>query len=258
MTALQALAEYCNFGKTLEVMLQDRIVCRVSNAQIQNRLLSETTLTYQRVLEHTKPGGSTPEPQGAAEGFKAPTMQEESDKPPVVLKSPAGQGTGFSGNITCYRCGKEGHVALKCKDSVCHKFGKKGYLKSVSRSEPKKLPPWKVNEIEGGKELKKYLLFYVDSLDKTRPLKVAVEMDSQRLSMELDTGAAYSLVSGVTFKEFWPDSICNISKHTILFWRFYTCGWAQGGRGKVQSHFAKLSFIVEKGVGPTLWEKLVI
>ena len=47
---LRALAQYCNFGETLETMLRDRLVCGINNEKIQNRLLSETELTYQKAL----------------------------------------------------------------------------------------------------------------------------------------------------------------------------------------------------------------
>ena len=43
---LRALSQYCNFGETLELMLHDRIVCGIKDAQTQKRLLAEKNLTY--------------------------------------------------------------------------------------------------------------------------------------------------------------------------------------------------------------------
>ena len=48
---LRALAEFCNFGATLEAMLRDRIVCGVSDDAIQRRLLSESKSDYARAVE---------------------------------------------------------------------------------------------------------------------------------------------------------------------------------------------------------------
>ncbi len=48
---LRSLAEFCNFGDTLEVMLRDRLVCRINNNRMQQRLLSEPKLTFKRALE---------------------------------------------------------------------------------------------------------------------------------------------------------------------------------------------------------------
>ena len=38
---LRALAEHCNFGGTLDVMIRNRLVCGVSDDSIQKRLLTE-------------------------------------------------------------------------------------------------------------------------------------------------------------------------------------------------------------------------
>ena len=41
--------------------------------------------------------------------------------------------------------------------------------------------------------------------NRVPPLKVTVELDSHPVAMEVDTGAAYSLVSESTYREIWPD-----------------------------------------------------
>ena len=38
---LRALAEFCNFGDSLDDMIRDRIVCGIMNSKIQQKLLSE-------------------------------------------------------------------------------------------------------------------------------------------------------------------------------------------------------------------------
>ena len=48
---LQALAEFCNFGKTLELMLGDRLVCGINYETTQQLLLAESKLTYKKALE---------------------------------------------------------------------------------------------------------------------------------------------------------------------------------------------------------------
>ena len=51
VSELRALAQYCNFGETLEVMLRDRIVCGVNDQQTQKKLLAEKTLSFDRAME---------------------------------------------------------------------------------------------------------------------------------------------------------------------------------------------------------------
>ena len=48
---LRSLAEFCNFGTSLEEMLRDRIVCGINNSKIQRRLPAENTLTIGKALE---------------------------------------------------------------------------------------------------------------------------------------------------------------------------------------------------------------
>ena len=51
MTELRSLAEHCNFGPTLDAMIQDRVVCGINDDAIQKRLLAEgDKLTLAKVL----------------------------------------------------------------------------------------------------------------------------------------------------------------------------------------------------------------
>ena len=51
VAALKSLAEFCDYGVRLDEMVRDRIVCGISNARIQSRLLQERDLTYQNALD---------------------------------------------------------------------------------------------------------------------------------------------------------------------------------------------------------------
>ena len=51
VSELRSLAKFCNFGAMLEDMLRDRLVCGISDVQIQRRLLAERTLTFTKALE---------------------------------------------------------------------------------------------------------------------------------------------------------------------------------------------------------------
>ena len=50
VSELYALAQWCNFGQSLENMLRDCLV-GIHNEAIQCWLLSETTLTFKKALE---------------------------------------------------------------------------------------------------------------------------------------------------------------------------------------------------------------
>ena len=51
VAALRALAEHCFYGDVLDDMLRVRLVCGVQQDSIQQRLLAEKDLTYQKALE---------------------------------------------------------------------------------------------------------------------------------------------------------------------------------------------------------------
>ena len=48
---LRALAEFCNYGETLNDMLRDCIVCGVRDERIQRCLFAEGNLTLQKALD---------------------------------------------------------------------------------------------------------------------------------------------------------------------------------------------------------------
>ena len=50
VSELRSLAEHCNFESTLEDMLRDRIVCSINDHAIQQRLLSEEKLTFEKAM----------------------------------------------------------------------------------------------------------------------------------------------------------------------------------------------------------------
>ena len=51
VSELRRLSELCKYGKTLEIMLKDRIVYRIANSQLQRRLLTESNITFKKALE---------------------------------------------------------------------------------------------------------------------------------------------------------------------------------------------------------------
>ena len=50
VSELVSLAEHCNFESTLEDMLRDRNVCGINDHAIQQRLLGEEKLTFEKVV----------------------------------------------------------------------------------------------------------------------------------------------------------------------------------------------------------------
>ena len=51
VTELKHLSKHCDFGVTLGDMIRDRLVCGVKSPKIQQRLLAEAELSFDRALK---------------------------------------------------------------------------------------------------------------------------------------------------------------------------------------------------------------
>ena len=51
VATLHAIAEHCEYGDSLKIMLRDKLVCGINHQGIQWHLLSEKNLTYENALE---------------------------------------------------------------------------------------------------------------------------------------------------------------------------------------------------------------
>ena len=107
--------------------------------------------------------------------------------------------------VTCFRCGKRGHLATSCKFNAesCYKCGKIGHTRSVCRSKvnktpkPKKEVKLQEEEIETEDD---YTLFQLGHGSSNEPIVVHMDDEGKEVSMEVDTGSALSLISEEVFK----------------------------------------------------------
>ena len=143
VSELRSLAEHCNFGATLDLMLRDRLVCGINDDAIQRRLLSEQNLTFDKAL--TTAQGLEAAAKNLRElhhdkkpsGGNGEVHKVARDSGPRKEKREGQTGV----NTVCYRCGKPGHSPIKCRHrgAKCHSCGKVGHLRSVCRSKPQKV-----------------------------------------------------------------------------------------------------------------------
>ena len=95
-------------------------------------------------------------------------------------------------------------------------------------------------------------LYVLQARNRVPPLQVSMEIDGHQLLMEVDTGAAYSLISDATFKEFWPDRrleksdvrLCTYSGEPIEVLGSLTVAV------KYLKQESEEPFLVVKGAGP--------
>ena len=223
---LRALAEFCNFGDTLNLMIRDRLVCGINDENTQRLLLAEKDLTYAKALEiavsqeaaaqnvptlrgmrgrggmSTTPGDPPMELINAVKSGKQPARQSSAND-----QSPSKDSSG-----ACYRCGNTGHKPAQCKflSAKCRGCGKIGHLKKVCRSSNTKEIVKTVEETPTSAQQQYDLYQLVDAtLPQTseNPYKVTLTIEGQPVQMEIDTGASLSLVSEETQQELWPTAV---------------------------------------------------
>jgi len=117
--------------------------------------------------------------------------------------------------LSCYRCGKAGHVASKCrfKGAKCNKCGKMGHLQRVCHCKPKDGGKRNFRSVNRVEEEEEFCLLQLGSLESMPPLKVMMKLEHCPVEMEMDTGAALSLVSEATIEELWKERNQRSHRH---------------------------------------------
>ena len=247
-----------------ESMLWDQIVCSISDGAIQRRLLGEVPLSVEKALQLAQGMETAARNVKELQGGTAATPREVNQVTPPQKGKHAKAMPQFQGKSdrTCFCCGKPGHVASKCrsKDAQCHHCGKTGHLRvmcygKAKGSAKKSGTSHSVQQVQGQAEMEEYSLFRLGPVDKSSCYNVGVDVDGRRVTMEIDTGAAVSLMSAVTFKELWPGR--SLDPATVQLCSYSGEKIPVAGKVEVtfsyKSQVAKAPLVIIQGSGPTLF-----
>ena len=233
---LRKLSTHCSFKDSqLEEALRDRLVCGLRSVATQRRLLTEAKLTFADALK-------TAQGMEAAER-NAQTLKESSDAAVhYVRKAPSGNAKPSMKQVsktkTCYRCGRADHQHSSCpfKDSKCHYCKKTGHIASVCRKKKAeqgqeqhgkqqhrtKYVAAEPQELSSDSDTDSIPIKQLRGGSKSRsshPITVQVQVNGKPIQMELDTGAAVSVISEQLHKKLFPDAKLRPA-HALL--RTYT------------------------------------
>lgn len=227
---LRKLSEHCDFGRALMDSLRDRLVCGLRSAAIQKRLLSERKLDFDQarqisiametasrdaveLQDRNRNTGS-----GAIHKVQAHQAQKYGKKPEKPVYKPQKKKT----SKTCFRCLRTGHDEQNCfyKNEKCRKCGEVGHIQKACVSFHKKHP--NVHGLDEESQAATYTVENEDDFDlfsvnsskgNVEPFWVEPVVNGKVLKMELDTGAAVSVIHRKDFrKHFGNAHLCATKK----------------------------------------------
>ena len=260
---LRRLSIKCEFGEFLYQALRDRFVCGVKSESLQKKLLTEADLTIKRAQEI---GQSIESAERSARDLKVDTtprmMEPESVNLATSTRTPVSR-------EPCYRCGRR-HDASFCKfkEATCHRCGKQGHIAPVCKTASP--PPadrgsfrsyqqrqtggtkWMVAEVEDNEALP---LFVLRGDPPQPPILVTMSLNKAPVNLELDTGAAVTVMSEGEFRQWFPDQSLDRSPVQL---KTYTgepmmiIGATEVEVAYQDQESKTLSLVVVEGKGPSL------
>ena len=198
---LRRLARTCQYGQFLDDALRDRFVCGISNHNTRRKLLAEKELTLKRAIE-------------VAVAAEMAVLQSDKN-----LAPPDQQLDLCAVRQICRCCGKQGHKEAVCRFRTrnCFKCGKKGHLQSVCKgvqATPKsegQLKPKAANHIEGDDtcDFTDDLSLWTVTGGHSEGYHVYLRLNNKPVQMELDTGAAVSVISEHEWNRLFPSTLLS-------------------------------------------------
>ena len=270
---LKKLSTHCSFGTHLDDALRDRFVCGLRSTIVQKKLLAEKNLTFAGAVEIAS--------NMQRVESQARTMNNSGDSctTPSIQKV-----TPHHGQQSCIHCGKSNHTSGQCryKDTLCFNCGKRGHIKAVCRfrrstpfsgqslySKPlrgraEKTSPqgrqrqertkW-IEEVEEDTAVKtEELSMFVLRSQVSPPITVELIINGKEIEMEVDTGAAVSIMGEKTVQEMFPE--VQLKKSDIVLKTYTAESMEVVGEIDVEVEYQgqteKLVLVVVSGNGPTL------
>ena len=197
--ALKELAEDCNFVGDLETRLRDQLVVGLKCKATQEEMLTDSKLTYNSALSKAL--------SRECASKDAKSLNDSTREAPVNKMFSQNK----SANKKCQHCGKLNHESSKYyfKNSVCNNCHKRGHIKPVcpAKSKSTKGPKKHVHRLEADDDdddddpetivvMKpmKVVKILRNDVNIVPPYMVTVKIDGSPFQMEIDTGAAVSVI----------------------------------------------------------------
>ena len=240
---LHNLASHCDYRGAMAKLVRDRLVCGIRDDVLQRSLLSVAKLTFDKACELALLHESAEE---NSKVLSVPTVVHHNKcQAPAIAEPRRGDSdTQDHPKIPYYHYERQ-HTTNNCrfKESLCNFCGKKGHIQRVCRSCRREMqhPPFsrqgsqrrQTHHLEEDVPAEAplsvdYNLFAV-SVDRVAPITAEVLVNGSNLRMEIDTGAAVSLISEATYFQLWAGNsgpklepsalkLCTYSGKELSWW----------------------------------------
>ena len=245
VSELRRFSGTCDFENNLDSSLRDRLVCGINDDGIQRRLLAEKTLDFNKAFalaQSMELAARNVQDMKQQSHVNTPKMSAAS--PLGHINKLATHKVGQTVK-PCDRCGGLNHTSPQCrfKDVTCRNCGKVGHIERVCRSAPTQAQRGRgfpnrgrsshpgYRRVDRGRGFRgrnstnqvvfdapapdntDYDIYKVDvkpSINVQRvvrqpPILANVLLNGQPLALEIDTGAATSLINEETYRNLWEN-----------------------------------------------------
>uniref|UniRef100_A0A5S6Q140 Peptidase A2 domain-containing protein n=1 Tax=Trichuris muris TaxID=70415 RepID=A0A5S6Q140_TRIMR len=216
---LRRLAQHCNFGETLESRLRDQLVCGLRDENLQRHLLCISDLTFNKALDRALAAEAAITEVATMRSSEQMASQEVQvvrryNRPQERDRIPEEASRSASRKTPCYRCGGP-HSQHTCifKDAVCNFCKRVGHIERACRvktkswtAKQKHVPSVKqantTNMVNKSVDSSCVNVTYAQSkFASCTPLDTMIHINGIPVKMEVDSGAAFTLISEVTHQQ---------------------------------------------------------
>lgn len=241
---LRKISAGCNFTD-LERMLRDRLVCGMNDHKLQYELLKRDKLRYEDVVDTMLSSENAERDARMMQGVTSmvtPPIHEPMDVNVMQPKASA---------RLCYRCGNRHGGECRFINAICHFCKKKGHIEKICTAKKKSR---RVHFADDADMQLNGIYKLENPTVRVPAYRVNLKLNDVSVIMEVDSGAAFSLINESTWEQMRGCSTLGALHNRLRTWNDSPVQVL--GQATVQVRYkdikCNLSIVVAQGSGPNL------